>query len=88
MKIKDGFLLRQVAGVNMVIPIGQASVNFNAMITLNDSGTFLWNCLEDDLSADELIKKMLDEYEVDSATAKSDVYEFIDRLKQADILED
>ena len=46
MKLKDGFVLRQVAGQTVVLPCGDA-LDLNMMITLNDTGTFLWERLRD-----------------------------------------
>jgi len=87
MKIKDNFVLRNVAGVNVVVPLGQETVNFNGMITLNDSGVFLWKKLSSDISTNELISAMLKEYEIDKETASNDINEFIEKLKSANILE-
>lgn len=42
MRIKEGFMLREVAGSYAVIPVGKASADFNGMITLNGVGAFLW----------------------------------------------
>ena len=46
MKIKEGFMLRQVAGQHIVMPLGQKALDFNCAITLNESGAFLWSVLE------------------------------------------
>ena len=45
MKIKEGFLLRQIAGQNVVLPTGN-ELDLNMMITLNDTGVFLWEWLQ------------------------------------------
>lgn len=46
MKIKEGYLLREVAGSNIVVPIGEGELNFSGVITLNDVGAFFWKNLE------------------------------------------
>ena len=46
MKIKEGFLLREVAGKYVVVPLGAQSVDFRCLITLNEAGTFLWRLME------------------------------------------
>lgn len=46
MKIKEGYLLREVAGSNIVVPIGEGELNFSGVITLNDVGAFFWRNLE------------------------------------------
>lgn len=85
MKLKDGFLLRNVAGQPVVLPAG-ADVDFNDMITLNDTGCTLWKCLEQEVQRDDLIHALLDEYEVDEATAGAAVDSFVQRLKELDLL--
>ncbi|MDP4121104.1 MAG: PqqD family protein [Bacillota bacterium] len=87
MKIKDGFILRQVAGSSIVVPIGKKAVDFNGMINLNDTGAFLWACLEKDITTDELIKLMINEYDVTYEQAKTDIGKFVVKLKDADLLE-
>ncbi|MEE0867631.1 MAG: PqqD family protein [Clostridia bacterium] len=87
MKVKDGFLLREVAGKTIVVPVG-AELNFSGMITLNETGAFLWNCLTDMATEEELLAKLMAEYEIDSRTAKADIDSFLDKLKKLNILED
>lgn len=86
MKIKDGYLLREVAETNVVVPVG-AALNSSGMITLNGTGAFLWKQLSQDTTEDRLLKALLEEYEVEAEAAKRDLSEFLARLKAADILE-
>ena len=86
MKIKPGFLLRNVADVNVVVPVGEMSVDFNGIITLNDTGKFLFRQLmTKDTSEDELLQLMLEEYEVDEETAGADIRNFASKLREADL---
>lgn len=87
MKITEGYLLRTVAGKNIVVSIGDA-VNFNGMITLNDTGVFFWNLLQKETSKEEILNAVLEEYDVTVEEASRDVDEFIEKLKAAKILED
>lgn len=87
MKIAEGYLLRTVAGKNIVVSIGDA-VNFNGMITLNDTGVFFWNLLQKETSKEEILNAVLEEYDVTVEEASRDVDEFIEKLKAAKILED
>ncbi|MBO5266983.1 MAG: PqqD family protein [Ruminiclostridium sp.] len=87
MKIKNGFLLRKVGEQNIVVAIGDESRNFNGIIRLNDTGSFLWEKLQQDISESGLVLEMLREYEIDEATAEVDVHEFIDTLREAGLLE-
>lgn len=79
-------MLREIADINVVVPMGQQVVDFNGLITLNESGTFLWKKLQKNISRDELIKSLLEEYEVTLDTATNDVDEFIQALKNRDII--
>ncbi len=88
MKIKDGYLLREVAGSNIVVPIGEGAMDFSGVITLNDVGAFIWKSLEEDTTEAELVKKILAEYDIDEETAKSDVKEYIGSLRKADLIAD
>lgn len=87
MKIREGFILRTVAGQNVVVPVGSNTMNFNAAITLNDSAAFLWKQLENEKTEQELLDSLTEEYDIDSATAKSDITVFLNVLREHGILE-
>ena len=89
MKISKGFMLREIAGEYIVVPIGKAVFQFMGLITLNEVGRFLWELLQSkEYSMDQLIQKICQSYEVEEAVAQSDVREFIDALKSRGILSD
>ncbi len=79
MKIKDGFVLRQVAGQTVVLPGGDA-LDLNMMITLNDTGAFLWEHLQQETDQDALVAALLAEYDVDAETARRAVAAFVEKL--------
>lgn len=79
MKLKDGFIMRQVAGKNVVLPCGD-ELDLNMMITLNDTGKFLWELLQEETDKDSLVSALLREYDVDADTAKASVEAFIGKL--------
>ena len=79
MKIKDGFLLRQVAGQTVVLPVG-GDLDLNVMITLNDTGAFLWEKLQAEIDEDGLVAALLAEYDVDPETARKSVQAFVAKL--------
>ncbi len=86
MKIRDTYILRSVAGQNIVVSVG-AEVNFNSIISLNETGTFLWEKLTEENTAEGLVDALLGEYDVDKQTAERDVAAFIEKLKANNILE-
>lgn len=87
MKIKNDFVLKKIAGSYMVVPVRTRAVDFSGIIKLSESGAFLWEILEKGADREELIAKMLSEYEVDEATAAADIDRFIAKLNEADLLE-
>ena len=88
MKIKNGFVKRNIAGSEIVVPVGKTASEFNGMITLNESGAFFWDCLLQETTADEVVKKVLDVYEVTPEKAAADVDKFITMLREHDLLEE
>lgn len=88
MKIKSGFAKREIAGSNIVVPVGKQSADFNGMITLNASGSFFWDCFCKDITIDDAVKMVTDEYEIDEATARNDVENFVKMLKNNDLLDE
>ena len=86
MRIKDGFILRKVADSYIAVAVGEESVNFNAMISTNETGAFLWEKLKSDTTEEALLSALLDEYDVDEETAKSDISEFLKKLKDGELL--
>ena len=87
MKLNPEFVLRQVADTWVVLPVGKTSVSFNGMLTLNESGAFLWKTLEQGGGAEELADALCAEYEVERAIALADAKEFLDKLEKAGCLE-
>lgn len=87
MKIKNNFLLREVAGSYVVVPFGDESVEFNGMVTLNESGKFIWDLLEKEISKEELLEKFTAEYDVSETQAKEDIRQFIQTLLDNNIME-
>ena len=88
MKIKDGFVVKELAGQYVVVALGQASKIFNGIIKLNDSGKFIWEKLAVGAEKEDVVNALLEEYEgVDKETAERDFDKFVNELKGANILE-
>ena len=88
MKIREDFLLSIISGKNIVVPTGRKAVDFNGMITLNNTGAYLWKLLESDRSEDELVACILKDYpEAEEAFARDCVRDFVNQLKEAGCLE-
>lgn len=88
MKIKSGFILRDVGGKTFVVAVGERSREFKSMVTLNETGKFIWNCLEKGATAEEVVNEILSKYECDDKSmVEEDVKAFIARLGGDGILE-
>jgi hypothetical protein len=88
MKIKEGFMLREVAGQWVVVPLGERVVEFSGIMTLNETGAFLWKKLESGVqNEEELVAALLAEYDVDKETAQRDVSEFISDVNEKGLVE-
>lgn len=86
-KIKEGFVLRQVAGEYMVVPVGETNGTFYGMIRLNKVGAFLWEKCSERTTKKEVLDAVLEHYEVETEQAEKDVEVFLDKLKNAELLE-
>ncbi len=87
MKLKQGFIMREIAGEIIVVPSG-SELNLDMMITLNDTGRFLWQRLEAGADMDELVQAMLGEYDVDEQTARAGAERFVNKLQERGFLEE
>ena len=85
MKIKEGFILREVAGQIVVLPTG-SQLDLNMMITLNDTGRFLWEHMQQETTEEELTAALLEEYDVDEALAQKSVVGFVQKLRDGGLL--
>lgn len=88
MKTKKGFMLRQTAGRNIVVAVGQASEEFNGLITLNETGAFLWKMLQAGTTYEDMLKALLDEYDVSEADAKAGIDAFLKSVRDADLIDE
>ena len=89
MKAKKGFRLRNVCGENIIIAEGIENIDFSRIISMNESSAFLWAKIQGtDFTKETLVKLILEEYDIDEATAKADVDKLIKSWKEAGIIED
>lgn len=86
MKISKEFILREIAGDYILVPVGKAAAEFNGMININETGAFLFNLMVDEFTVEQLVESLCQEYDVSSEQALEDVNDFIERLKIYHIL--
>ncbi|WP_297128151.1 PqqD family protein [Eubacterium sp.] len=87
MKIKDGFITRKIGDKIVAITVGEHTKDFNGMITLNDTGHFIWKCLEKDTDKESIANEVIKEYDISTADAMAEIDKFIAELEKNDILE-
>ncbi len=89
MKIKDGFVLRSIGDNHMVVGEGLALIDFNKIISLNSTAAYLWKAVQGkEFSVDTLKTLLLDEYDVDEATAAADASALARKWAEAGLTEE
>ena len=88
MKLRDDFVLRQVAATWVVLPLSRETVDFNGMIRLNDTGALLWQRLEQGSDREGLIRELTSRYAVSETQAGEDVDAFLNVLRNAGCIEE
>ena len=83
MKINGDFIKREIAGDILLIPTGETALKFNGMITMTETGSLIWDEILKGSSKENIIKAMLENYEVSEDEATEDIDQFINRLKDA-----
>ena len=86
MKVSDQFILRNVAGDNLLIPTGQSALYVKGLILLSESGVLLYNKLKDGCTKEDLVAALTAEYEVSEQEAALDTEEFLEKMRQLHIL--
>ena len=85
-RLDKGFVLRQIGDDYIIVPVGKAAISFNGMITVNETGAFLWERLIKGTNKEELIHDMFEVYDVSREEAEKDIGEFLNVLYENEIL--
>lgn len=86
MKLKYDFVVRSVADKMVAIPVGDATEDFNCMITLNETGAFIFEHLKEETSKEKLLEAFLNEYDATPEQAENTIDSVLQKLKETDIL--
>ena len=89
MRIKKGFVLREVCGERVIMGEGLGAINFGKLLALNESAAWLWKQAQDmsDFTVETLAERLCEEYEVTADEAKADVAEMIAEWQKVDVVE-
>ena len=88
MKMKDGFVLRKIAGQYMAVPVGARAKELHGMIGLNETGAFIWERLSGGLPLESIVQALCETYEVDELSATASVQSFCQKLQEEGVLTD
>lgn len=87
MKIKDAYILKEVANQYVVVPTGKEVINFNGMMTLNRTAKLLFEALQEDKEIDELVNLLVEHFDINMEQAHIDVLDFIKILESKKMFE-
>jgi hypothetical protein len=82
MKRKPNFMMQNVGGANILVPLGEKVIDLNGIVTLNDTAAFMWDILADDCTVEELADRVAAEYDVAYNAALNDVQIFLNDLSK------
>ena len=89
MKIKEGFKMRKLGREHIVVPESKGLVNFNKMISFNDTAAYLWEALSGkEFTVEDIRQLLLDKYEVDEEVAGTDAARLARSWAEAGLVEE
>lgn len=88
MKIKEGFILKDVAGSKIVIATGKERMSFNGVITFNSVGAEIFELLDGTNTPEKIVEEISREYNVDSAIVKKDFEALVEKLRKHNMLDE
>lgn len=86
MNVKREFVLREIAGDLLLVPTGKTALDLNGMLTLNEVGAEIWRMLPDVKDEEEIVQRLLRDYEATAEEVRGDVSAFLDRLRELHII--
>lgn len=87
MKLKDGFITYNTGDENLLVATGEAGKSFNGIVRNNETAAFIAELLKNEITEDEIVNKILEEYDVDEKIARKDVKKLLDTFKREGFLE-
>lgn len=88
MKLKYEFSIREIAGENILVPLGEGALAIAGLITTNEVGAFICEQLKEEITKEQLLKAVLEEFEIGEEEAKEDLEQFLDQARKYGMLED
>lgn len=88
MKLRGEFVVRQIMDNTVAIPVGQAALQLNGMILLNDVSKIIWEALEQDADLETIVTAVTDVFDVSAAEARTDILDFLEKLRKMQLLDE
>lgn len=88
MALNKNFIIKTIGSESMIIPLVNGGVDMTHVFNINETGAFIYNLLKDNKSIEEIADEFTREYDIDKATALSDINEFVSELKKRGIYND
>lgn len=82
MKRNENYIMQQIAGKYVIVPVGKEASDFHGMLSVNATGAYLWELLAQEQTLESLTQALTERYDVTSEQARTDVEEFIKTIKQ------
>ncbi len=86
MNVKREFVLREIAGDLLLVPTGKTALDLNGMLTLNEVGAEIWKMLPEVEDEEEIVRRLLQEYEATAEQIRPDVSAFLGKLRELNII--
>lgn len=86
MRVKNNYIFRTIANEYLLIPTGETALTVQGLIALSESGSLLYQKLQNDCTREELIAALMAEYDVAEPTAGEDIDEFLAQMRRLDML--
>ena len=86
MKLKYEFSIREIMGDYVIVPLGEAALKISGMLTTNEVGAFIWKQLQNDITEDELLGMLVNEFAVEYEEGKKDLEEFLNHARKLNVL--
>lgn len=87
MKIKKQLIKREIAGDTILVPVGKTVYDSNGLFVMNELGSFIWDLLPGAADGEQIVERILEEYEVSREEAAADTAQFLQRLREMEIID-
>ncbi len=86
-KQKENIVTRKVAGEVLLVPVKGKLADMQQLFSLNETAEVIWQCLKNEQTEDDLVRKVMDTFNVEESTAKADVRELLERMLKRELVE-